>query len=146
MTAAERKTFMECSLPLPATYHRAERHAKQAGLPSEPVRLAGSRRLRPVVPDRTAFGAATEGDTQRDRAENQYQSPEHGRATPPPSSYGLKSGIFKPRLECPFSANALRMPICTRARTAFMQHEQQTEQFDIEEARRVLGDVFAPWV
>jgi len=27
-----------------------------------------------------------------------------------------------------------------------MQHEQQTEQFAIEEARRVLGDVFAPWV
>src|SRR5712671_5892237 len=27
-----------------------------------------------------------------------------------------------------------------------MQYEQQTEEFDIEEARRVLGDVFAPWV
>jgi len=27
-----------------------------------------------------------------------------------------------------------------------MQHERQTEQVDIEEARRVLGDVFAPWV
>src|SRR6266478_9614738 len=27
-----------------------------------------------------------------------------------------------------------------------MQHEQQTEQFATEEARRVLGDVFAPWV
>ena len=27
-----------------------------------------------------------------------------------------------------------------------MQHEQPTEQFSIEEARRVLGDVFAPWV
>src|SRR5258707_10671314 len=27
-----------------------------------------------------------------------------------------------------------------------MQHEKQTQQFDIEEARRVLGDVFAPWV
>src|SRR5229473_3236200 len=27
-----------------------------------------------------------------------------------------------------------------------MQHEQQAEGFDIEEARRVLGDVFAPWV
>ena len=27
-----------------------------------------------------------------------------------------------------------------------MQHEQQAVEFDIEEARRVLGDVFAPWV
>jgi uncharacterized protein (TIGR00369 family) len=27
-----------------------------------------------------------------------------------------------------------------------MQHETQTEQFGIAEARRVLGDVFAPWV
>ena len=27
-----------------------------------------------------------------------------------------------------------------------MQHEPQAEQFGIEEARRVLGDVFAPWV
>jgi uncharacterized protein (TIGR00369 family) len=30
--------------------------------------------------------------------------------------------------------------------TAFMPSEQQTAEFDIEEARRVLGDVFAPWV
>ena len=27
-----------------------------------------------------------------------------------------------------------------------MQHEQPAGEFDIEEARRVLGDVFAPWV
>ena len=27
-----------------------------------------------------------------------------------------------------------------------MQHEQPTVEFDIEEARRILGDVFAPWV
>lgn len=27
-----------------------------------------------------------------------------------------------------------------------MQDRQQPKQFDIEEARRVLGDVFAPWV
>jgi uncharacterized protein (TIGR00369 family) len=29
---------------------------------------------------------------------------------------------------------------------AFMQGEQQAAAFDITEARRVLGDVFAPWV
>jgi uncharacterized protein (TIGR00369 family) len=28
----------------------------------------------------------------------------------------------------------------------FMQHEPRAQEFDIEEARRVLGDVFAPWV
>src|SRR6202165_5539577 len=28
----------------------------------------------------------------------------------------------------------------------FMQHEPQIEPFGIEEARRVLGEVFAPWV
>src|SRR5450755_3837834 len=27
-----------------------------------------------------------------------------------------------------------------------MQYEPQAEEFDIEEARRILGDVFAPWV
>jgi uncharacterized protein (TIGR00369 family) len=30
--------------------------------------------------------------------------------------------------------------------TAFMPHLQPAAEFDIEEARRVLGDVFAPWV
>jgi hypothetical protein len=30
--------------------------------------------------------------------------------------------------------------------TALMPSEQQAAEFDIEEARRVLGDVFAPWV
>src|ERR1700694_1937759 len=29
---------------------------------------------------------------------------------------------------------------------AFMQQETQAAEFDIEEARRVLRDVFAPWV
>jgi uncharacterized protein (TIGR00369 family) len=27
-----------------------------------------------------------------------------------------------------------------------MQHKTEAEEFDIEEARRILGDVFAPWV
>jgi uncharacterized protein (TIGR00369 family) len=27
-----------------------------------------------------------------------------------------------------------------------MQHKPEAEEFDIEEARRILGDVFAPWV
>jgi uncharacterized protein (TIGR00369 family) len=28
----------------------------------------------------------------------------------------------------------------------FMQDEQKTAEFDLDEAKRVLGDVFAPWV
>jgi uncharacterized protein (TIGR00369 family) len=31
-------------------------------------------------------------------------------------------------------------------KSAFMPHQQQAAEFDIAEARRVLGDVFAPWV
>jgi uncharacterized protein (TIGR00369 family) len=33
-----------------------------------------------------------------------------------------------------------------RQGTSFMQQGQQPAEFDIEEARRVLGDVFAPWI
>src|SRR5713226_9022001 len=117
MTAADRKTFIEYSLH----FHR--NIPPQTATPSMPafaleaIRLAGSRRLRPVVPDRTAFGAAIEGETQRDHAENQCQSPEHGRATPHSSSYDLKSGIFKPRrASVHFRQMHLRMAICIRAR------------------------------
>src|SRR6202022_1127904 len=35
---------------------------------------------------------------------------------------------------------------CRGEEPPFMQYEPRTEEFDIEEARRVLGDVFAPWV
>jgi uncharacterized protein (TIGR00369 family) len=67
---------------------------------------------------------------------------------PTPLSYGLKSGIFKPCGGVSFSAEfALKYPIAARSdeERAFMQQPQAAE-FDIEEARRVLGDVFAPWV
>src|ERR1700733_6302165 len=53
--------------------------------------------MQPIVPDWTAFGAATERDTHGDHAQNQYQTPEHRRSLPHAVSYGLKSGIFKPR-------------------------------------------------
>src|SRR5258706_5114248 len=45
------------------------------------VRLAGFRRLHPVVPDRATFGAAAEHKTHGDHAEKQCQSSEHGRPT-----------------------------------------------------------------
>ena len=41
------------------------------------IRLAGFRRLHPVVPDRTALGAAAKRKAKADQAEDQYQSPEH---------------------------------------------------------------------
>src|SRR5664279_2627778 len=46
------------------------------------VRLAGFRRLHPVVPDRTAFGAAIEDESDGDHANNQCQKPEHGLPAP----------------------------------------------------------------
>jgi uncharacterized protein (TIGR00369 family) len=45
----------------------------------------------------------------------------------------------------PFCEIPSRMPP-KAGEPAFMQTEQQTAQFDIEEARRTLADVFAPWV
>ncbi|QWG25242.1 PaaI family thioesterase [Bradyrhizobium sediminis] len=33
-----------------------------------------------------------------------------------------------------------------RGEPTLIQHQQHPRKFDIEEARRVLGDVFAPWV
>src|SRR6476469_3831572 len=82
ITAAARKTLMECSPAFSLQYTTAGRDAKHAGFALEAIRLAGFRRLHPVVPDRTAFGAATEGEAQGHHAKNQCQSPEHRRITP----------------------------------------------------------------
>src|SRR5258708_1134524 len=67
---------------------------------------------------------------------------------PTPLSYGPKSGIFKPRApslsaQCPleYPSTPIRLE-----ETMLMQYEPQTEELDIEEARRGLGNVFAPWV
>jgi uncharacterized protein (TIGR00369 family) len=38
------------------------------------------------------------------------------------------------------------MPSIAGEKTSFMQTEQQTADFSIEEARRLLGNAFAPWV
>src|SRR5258708_19549502 len=68
---------------------------------------------------------------------------------PAPQSYGFKSGIFKPRrTSIPFRSalyDAVWHHIASEE-LAFMQQGTQAAEFDIEEARRVLGDVFAPWV
>src|SRR4030081_3307060 len=39
----------------------------------------------------------------------------------------------------------MRWHQCRGEESSFMQYEPRAEDFDIEEARRVLGDVFAPW-
>src|ERR1700704_3036324 len=104
------------------------------------VRFAGFRRLQPIVPDRTAFGAAIEGKTHRDHAENQCQTPEHGRLLPTPLSYGPKSGIFKPRrpdVHFRRMPSRMRMLVNRPEEPPFMQDEPQAKGFDIEEARRV---------
>src|ERR1700710_2785722 len=59
------------------------------------VRFAGFRRLHPIVPDRTAFGAAVKGETDGDYAENQCQSPEHGPPTPHTPIIGPQGGHFQ---------------------------------------------------
>src|ERR1700730_11194416 len=66
------------------------------------------RRLHPIVPDRAAFGAAIEREADGDHAENQYQSPEHGRSVPhapiiPPQVWHFQAAPN----QCPFPPNAL---------------------------------------
>src|SRR5258708_39981379 len=97
MTAAALRILMGGrSLHFPGNIPPRRRRRQACAL--KPVRLAGFWRLHPIVPDRTAFGAAVEGETDGDHGENQSQSPQHGLPTPDaPLSYGLKSGIFKPR-------------------------------------------------
>ena len=44
---------------------------------------------------------------------------------------------------------AIRLPMVDRTsggETAIMQSGQDAAEFDLDEAKRVLGDVFAPWV
>jgi uncharacterized protein (TIGR00369 family) len=70
---------------------------------------------------------------------------------PTPLSYGPKSGIFKPRrvgsISPEYVLEWVKIAI-SGEETPRMQHEPQAEEqpFDIEEARRVLAEVFAPWV
>jgi hypothetical protein len=119
------------------------------------VRLAGFRRLQPIIPDRAAFGAAVEEKAHGENAENQCQSPEHDLRTPPDTADHKVQSLA-------FSSRRGRGPICrVRPGTGIVSYprgqeqycmqneaksEAKSEAFDIEEARRVLGDVSAPWV
>lgn len=67
-------------------------------------------------------------------------------------SYRAKSGIFKPRrpapermtLPCGCAHNAMKHPATRESATA-MQTQPEAE-FGLADARRILGEVFAPWV
>src|SRR3954468_2892448 len=69
----------------------------------------------------------------------------------------LKSGIFKPNGPgLPWVAGAggyslrpnapYNVPVTTSCEEAASMQEQQAAEFGIAEAKRVLGEVFAPWV
>jgi len=62
--------------------------------------------------------------------------------TPTGRDYTAHGRAFSSRR--PRVYNTVQAP--RRGDQAFMQDEQQAAAFDIAEARRILGDVFAPWV
>ncbi len=69
--------------------------------------------------------------------------------SPTSASYGRNSGLFKPRRDSiHFARSHLRKAgEPTEAREPNLTQDQPpVREFDIEQARRVLGDVFAPWV
>ena len=109
--------------------------------------------MRPIVPDRTAFGAAIEPEPHGDHAKDEQQTAQQHRPTPRKLIMGRKPGIFKPDRPAvssgvPFAAMAPTMRTTTTSgeEQAFMQQQPQAAEFGIAEARRVLGEVFAPWV
>ena len=59
------------------------------------VGLAGFRRLDPVVPDRTAFGAARKRKACGKYADDQDQAAQHDGLLPKDRIMGRKAGIFK---------------------------------------------------
>src|SRR3984893_14591692 len=119
-----RKTFMKRSVDFPVNIppHRPRRQPR----PPAPQTWSDLRDLgdcSPIIPDRTAFAAHHAASSQA------FSS----RAT----AVSLSNTLWK--------AGEKPQPRRTRNRSR-MQHEPQADDFDIEEARRVLGDVFAPWV
>jgi uncharacterized protein (TIGR00369 family) len=113
--------------------------------------------LHPVVPDRTALGAAIERDAHGDQAQNQYYPAKHERAPLTHAAImALKSGIFKPNgagylgddqaCRIPFGPMPYNAPGTTSGGEPVSMQEQQAAEFGIAEAKRVLGEVFAPWV
>jgi uncharacterized protein (TIGR00369 family) len=126
------------------------------------------RRPHPVVPERTALAAAIEQKTHGDHAGKYCHTPEHERPPFEGRSYDqaahfqaaarlfpllswLVSVAFSSREPAIPAANAGQAPLQdamvepVKTRRGNMQ-QQQAAELDIREARRVLGEVFAPWV
>src|SRR5580692_5289949 len=99
-----RKTLMECSLHFLMSYITAPNATPSTAAQAlKMVRLAGFRG-HPVVPDRTAFGAATEREADRYDAQKQCPSPEHGPPAPQVPSIRPQAGHFQampPRCSLP---------------------------------------------
>src|SRR4051794_16416792 len=80
VTAAAQKIFMPCFPEIRLL---------------ETVRLAGLRRLQPIVPDRTAFGATIQHQADRDHATYDTHTPAHAPAPlATAASYGANRGVF----------------------------------------------------
>src|SRR6266568_2160932 len=62
---------------------------------SKPVRLAGFRGLHPVVPDRSALGAAVQHEAHGDDTQNQYHPAKHERHTPLSADHGPQVWHFQ---------------------------------------------------
>ena len=133
-----------------ATYHRANREAKMPALATEsnPYKRSDLQDLGDCVQSSQIGPHLVQPLRARPSAialKISINRLNMAAQLPIPSSYGLKSGLFKPRRDCPYPPNAFKNAGRSQE-PVFMQHQQPTGEFDIEEARRVLGDVFAPWV
>src|SRR6202022_1726477 len=95
---------------------------------------------------RPAFGAAAKRKPRDDHAEDQYPPSQH--ENPPVPGWTIKPqvGHFQAgQQRSEYVAKSLSRPKRRKGITSKMQ-QQGSAGFGIEEARRVLGEVFAPWV
>src|ERR1700733_8790807 len=140
MTASARNTFMGCSPHFPAIYHRARCVAKRACLnvKDDPTcRISTANRPRP---DRIWCNHPVE-EPLRLRSK---QVPIACTSSTTPTRRIIR------RQACYFQAalrvSRMRAITISGGEPAFMQSEPPAVKFDIAQARRVLGDVFAPWI
>jgi uncharacterized protein (TIGR00369 family) len=100
--------------------------------------------LDPVVPDRPALGAPPQYDAQCGYANDHTQSPRHdapsNRRFPVPT-IGRQLGHFQAATAAVLQ-NSGNKGVGSMSST----EQQWAGEFDVEYARRVLKDVFAPWV
>src|SRR4051794_14160403 len=119
--------------------------------PLEPVRSARFRRVEPVVPDRAALGAPVQQQAEPGQTKHEDVPTQHHPPIPTPWHHTGRSQAFSsrrdPRQTGDFAAlvrsNAEHQAI--QEGTTAMPSQPEAE-FGISEARRILGEVFAPWV